>query len=454
MNYLAPQRRRPVDDPDLIRLCDLPSRRHDTTGRRTAPRIDPFYDPTFRSGAITESRDIDSLRRSEPRLPAPLRVSPAAAITQLRSARQWTDTILLLGAIHGWRGLMPQQAAALLDRPGLVSHRRPVFTAALAAELITYGVPPGGPMKLDPLSDAVVWRAGSRDAFKSDLSPILTGIERAAILGGQSWDPVPRYDRHLVLSAELGLRAAEHLPWVGTVVGEQFSGLTTMGLQRPAALTIGRFATKATDLTIVRHDGLRIAVEITATERGLRDKVEAWAEVLLANPLHTSGVVVLFVDAARDDRNMRTQLEGAFRRVGRKFPGADAPRLWNRLLLASWSDWFPTAGVATRAFTRLTARAMTGPGASTWKHLALDDYPFDPHDGWNPTAVIDNAAVLAQTPAWLRHAATPPDPTGLLLRRAGLTGKAMALEAATWTPPKRLAWPGLKARPPVDPFAA
>ena len=113
MNHTDTRIRPPADDTDLIRLCDLSSRRRAAAGRPQEPRIDPFHDRIFQSGATTESRDIDELRQSEPRLPAALRASQAAAITQLRSARQWTDTVLLLGASHGWRGLLPQQAAAI-----------------------------------------------------------------------------------------------------------------------------------------------------------------------------------------------------------------------------------------------------------------------------------------------------------------------------------------------------
>lgn len=438
---------------DRVRLRDLPSRRTASVDDPLRDRIDPFHDNVFDAGASSEPFPIDNLRLKEARLPATLKMSPSAAVELLQSARHWTDVVVLLGAIHGWRGLMPQQAAALLDRPSLVSKRRPVFAAALAAGLIDLGVPRGQRMKPETLSDTTLWRAAPPQPFDNRLAPVLTGVERASVLGRQPWLKAPSYDRHMALSAELGLRAAEYLPWVGTVLGERFSGLATMGLDRPASLTVKQIETKAADLTIVRNDGLRIAVEITATTHGLQKKVDAWADVLLRNPLETSGLIVMFVDAARAGRNVRKELEDAFRSVRRKAPAASAHRLWDRLLLAAWCDWFPQAGVATTAFTSMTAQAMTEAGTAPWKPITLADYPFEPYDGWSPTAVIKNAAILGQTPAWLRRAANPPDPAALLLRRAGQTSGSLPQTAARSVPP-RLTWPGLKPRQPVVPFTA
>lgn len=399
-------------------------------------RLDPFYDDLFDSGATTESYSVAQLRAARVRLPSAIVAEAEDALAALFGELHRTDALMLVGAIHAWRGLLPQQAAAIIGRPQVASVRRPELYAAAAAGVVDVGIPRGRPVRKFG-GDDVVWRAAAGPAFKRSVLPKLTAIERASVLGGRPWLGSPGYDRHMVLSAELGLRAAEYLPEIGAVLGEQFSGVKSLGLIRPDDFSRFAHDHKAGDLTIVRYDGLRIVVELTANPNQIQKKVAAWARLLAANALDLSGIVVLFLDAEPGGRGVRSELEKHIAATCR----SASSTVQGRLLVASWADWFPSAHMASQDFASMRARAPAWPHTSTWIDVQLTSMPFDPEPEWDPIAVIGWAALLTQTPAWLRSAATVPDPIGLLVDKTAL--RRDQLPDGDMSIPARLRWPGL-----------
>ncbi|OZB79924.1 MAG: hypothetical protein B7X32_20400, partial [Microbacterium sp. 13-71-7] len=216
---------------------------------------------------------------------------------------------------------------------------------------------------------------------------------------------------------------------VATVLGEQ---LCTFEL-----LTGTPVAGKgAADVCIVRPDGLRIAVEMTASIPGqsVERKVDRWCEMLSRTPVQDSGLVVLFVNAPHQDASqaavtysldvVKKAISGSVRR----HPGTASSPTAERIGVVSWQALFPSAGQVSSDFptlpvTRPTGRGylMGGDDLHLWERADLLDpgtLPLAPNAARD--AIVDNARVLRGTPFFLRGDGGP-DLTALAVRNAGIT---------------------------------
>jgi hypothetical protein len=205
----------------------------------------------------------------------------------------------LLGILHGWRTCTDEQAAAILGSRAVANPKGHVATAAFSSVLVEYGTTKLTALaKTEPFGKDTLLRPARPDVF-ADLSDRLTWGEWLAVTGGQPWASGGQYDRHNILATELGLRLAEYAD-IGTVLGERFSTvdlLTGSGVGREV---VGDQRTA--DLSVIREDGMVIAVEITATISPNFDrKVERWADLLATSPIEATGLTVLFVVAQPSD---------------------------------------------------------------------------------------------------------------------------------------------------------
>lgn len=240
-----------------------------------------------------------------------------------------------------------------------------------------------------------LWTINDKSVIATHVLPLLSGAEALAMNAGQAIHLSQGHDRHALLAAELALRIAEFTP-VGTVLGERLTELKSL---------FGTHTTRRGDLTAVREDGLRIVLEVVAHDNQEFDqKVDFWAEQL-ATPRRGYGMTMVVFVLAPDPKSSASRARGLRGRVSAAIVKArehGAPwRGHDRMGMVSWDDWFPATGEMTQACSSLTVRFPE----SRLTHASVLDAEIVPcvHPGDREyVAVIENASLLAQTPAWLR----------------------------------------------------
>lgn len=403
-----------------VRFSQMDSFGH-TPGLGAAERIDPFWGGMWTQGSsavwvsklLAEAQQASGLAR----LPRSLQMSPDRARSVLSGGRLFGARMAALGVLDQWRTVSAEQLAAFTGWPQLGSVDPASMVALFNLGIVDRGTFASALLAGANADRATLWRPSRSKAFDDEVAPLLSYEQLLGVTGGLPWDFRRQFDRHNLLSAELGLRAAQWCE-VGTVLGEK---LSTADLLAGTGLGLDPIADEmGADLTIVRPDGLRIAVELTAsTGRDFYKKAERWAELLSKRSLASSGLMVVFVEAQPIGSEVRYGdgstgsgvRSGLYKNVGRAaeaFPGTGDDRVANRMGVVSWRQWFPGPGMATEEFTRLEIDRPTGGGGleSRWERAAmLDmvDVPFDAHRPEEMTAVIDNASMLLGTPHWLRR---------------------------------------------------
>ena len=397
-------------------------------------RLDPYWDGMWSNGtsATWLSNELAQrhIRSGLGVLPAHMLMTPERAAQILRSAKSRGVRLSALGAVDQWRTMSGEQLAAVTGWPQLASTRSNVLLAAFTAGVLDFGEFATPLRRGKALDRARLVRPSKSQAFDETILPTLTQQERVSVTAGYPWDFRRQYDRHNLLSTELGLRVAEFCE-VGTVLGEKLSTadlLTWSGLGRTGKCPDHG----AADLTVVRSDGLRVAVELTASSgQDFAAKVRRWARLLSSNSLASSGVVILFVEAAPPGTAVHTssrqhlfaQVTKQIARVVTEFPGTAGDRVAARIGVARWEDWFPASHQATRGFVSMDAVRPTGPPGARWEPVSLLD-PFDmvfePHRPEAMTAVVGNASMLLGVPHWLRRADHAPLLWPRMMEAAGL----------------------------------
>jgi hypothetical protein len=386
-----------------------------------ADRLDPYYGGMWTQGSsavwVSQKLARTQVAAGLARMPRALDMSVEQARESLASTRSLGPRLAALGVLDQWRTCSAEQLAALTGFHRLATADPQAMVALFALGVIDRGSFASALLPGASTSRSVLYRPSRSDAFDKEVSPLLSYEQRTAVTGGLPWDFRRQYDRHNLLSVEMGLRVAEFCE-VGTVLGEK---LSTVDLLAGTGLGMDPVVeARGADLTIVRADGLRVAVEITASAGAdFTDKVRRWAKLLAERPLATSGLTVLFVEATPHEGeyrfgsgpSVRAQVYKAVAQVVREFPGVGADRVAERIGVVSWSQWFPAAGHATAEFTRLEVDRPTGPASNRWERASLLDVIDLPLDAVRPedlTAVVDNASMLLGTPHWLRRPGTAP----------------------------------------------
>ncbi len=423
-----------------VPLSGLVSHPGTTRGFGAADRLDPFWDGLWANGSTASWLSAELAERQVASglgvLPRELAMDRDEAVRILGQSRTRGARLGVLGAVDQWRTVTVEQAAAITGWGQLASPSSKILAAAFTLGILDVGQF-SNPMRPGRESGrARVLRPTRSHAFTDLLEPSLSWQEWVSVTGGSAWDFRRQYDRHNLLSTELGLRVAEFCE-VGTVLGEKLSTADLLfwsGLGRAGVCPDKR----AADLTLVRSDGLRIAVELTASAGpDFAGKVRRWGRALAGNSLASSGLVVLFVEAAppgtgaRASTRQRAVVEEVRKQVAKvvaEFPGSGGDRVASRIAVARWEDWFPGGHEVSPGFVSLDAVRPTGPprtpggSESRWEPVSLLD-PFDlvfePHDPAGMTAVVGNAGMLLGVPHWLRSADRAPLLWPLLMEDAG-----------------------------------
>lgn len=435
-------------------------------------RIDPYWggqwalnsDAVWSSAKLAQSQQTSGIGHT----PAALQIEEKKAVQNILSPRGWNQRLDLLSVVDSWRTVSAEQAAAFTGHRLLANPTTSGVPSLFAANILDLGAFSSGLFGTrTPLSN-MIYRPSYSRVMEEEIIPHMTFAERVAVTGGYGWTSGGQYDRHNLLATELGLRVAEYLK-VGTVLGEKMSTYDLL-----AGSGIGRQfskegAAKRADLTVVRPDGLRIAVEITASMSDNFDaKVRSWAKLLSERPLETSGLTVLFVAADHPEKirantdagtsSVRGRIYAAIKRAVREFPGTSMDRIAARMGVATWREFFPASHVASERFMGLTADFALGAAGEKWKSVDMMDtvaLPFSPSPYFDAEAVITNASHLGAVPHWLRTESGSDELLMCCLNSVGLDGIPMpaparpsrtkgrrlgeGVGAAGWTlPPERI----------------
>lgn len=400
---------------------------------RSSKRLDPYWDGVWQHGSVAQWVSREHLERMERaglagKRPKHLATDPDVALGRL--TQQWEAKLDLLGVLSSWRTVTAEQFAAFTDRHLSDSHVTRALGDMFALDLIDTGSlwTPGLPG--DAAVRARMLRPSASHAFDQLIRPRMTYSEWVSVAAGEKFLTGGQYDRHNVLTAELVLRIAEHLP-VATALGERQSlmrdiAYTAAGEQPPPQLVNSQ---KAGDAVIVRGDGLRIVVEVTASWGKLAEqKAFMWAEAMERRPLDDSGFVVVFVVADRTNagKGSRRSLDSVVRkgisRATRFRPGTVHNRTANRMLVVDWRDWFPSRHEVSDDFLFLSAQRPSGP-AGAWENVSLFDGSTipAPRRMAAPTAVAHYASGLRLVPHQLRRNRQAPNLSDVTLRRLGFS---------------------------------
>jgi hypothetical protein len=407
----------PIPFADLESACP-------TTEVTAARRIDPYWHGLWGDGSqqaswlnrsLLERLGTDRVSRVRDTDTSCTREQAVSEnLTRRRQAR-----LTALAAVGMWRTVTAEQLTALTGLRTILDGRE--MLPAFQAELVERGT----------LITELGWRGPRRTAqlyrpVGTGLDPItdvLSYPDWVGVTGGYPWTRGHQQDRHNLLATELGLRVAEHCA-VGAVLGESLSRHDLLSPGYP-----GDTGNRCADLTVIRPDGMRIAVEITGSiSTEFARKADRWAELLAGTDPDRTGLAVVFGDAAPPDRceqvaaemwrTIRTQVARAAHGVS----GSAEARVPQRMTATSWQWWFPASRNGSAAFRSLQCVRPTGTAPDRWDTVDL----LDPTDlpspaGAGDAAAAANCSALFGVPHRLREKHTAPDFDQVLLRRAGIT---------------------------------
>jgi hypothetical protein len=373
--------------------------------------LDPFFE-TFHGdgrypGAISLAQARNMAAKTAVTLPAAYeRARPTTPREIARSPRA-REALNLLGTLISYGAVTNNQAATITNAPAWADPRSDVVAELFASRLISISSPYRGHSLGVSGDGSVAYQLGDPRVLRSLLDR-LSYPEWLAATGGRDLHRTPVHLRHDILGTELALRAAASLR-VGTVLGPRFSTFPdlTAGCRYPSTSHAGA------DLTIVRADGLRIAVEITASiTQGFADKVHRWVRILNESPLESSGLVVVFLVApplSKGGHQVRRTTYDTIRRALELNAISSRYPITPRIAVASWREWFPEPTVASDRFARLAVDRPTGPGI-TWEECHLwepNDFTLTTREPERLRSVVVNSALLSQTPWWIREQHRP-----------------------------------------------
>lgn len=285
--------------------------------------------------------------------------------------------IAVIGALADWHHLNSLQLAA---HAGVSQARgssvlRPLFEAGIVdhGRILTLFEGAG--------TLPFVWRLafGRRlDDWLSRLDP----EDRRRIHGGlPPVRPSGNHVYHDQLAYDIG-RLMAGVPAISVVLGEEWASSSRL------VRTVD--TTYRGDLVALRHDGLRIVVEVTRTTPRVEEKVRRWALALLEPD--AAGLVVCFLAAGSSDeascrRRISRALEAGTEPARLGFPPpADLARVRSRLLVARWSDLVPLPEFIDAA---LPATRADGTAVS------LAEVPLEVPDPAAWRSAVDRAKTLA-----------------------------------------------------------
>ena len=395
-----------------IPFGSLRSRVEDTR-LSASSRVDPYWDDLWSAGSQFHWSDVSALRAQERAglawLPHRMRLSDSEVEDVLRSFRY--ERLSALAVIDSWRTLTGELLAGFTGCARFLNPDDRVLSALFHAgvlELGAYATPFG--MSESARRRLGLFRPAKGQAFERRIAPMLTDTELVFATGGYPWMSSGTYDRHNMLNAELALRVGEWLPNVGTVLGEKHalyslvSSSVVPGVVREHVES--NIAQRRADSVIVRADGLRVAVELTANPSPvLAKKVAHWCGVLNSSPLGESGLMVVFVSASN-----RQKVSGDIDRKIRHIIAREASRfpveVRSRIGWVHWADWFPGRGFVSPEFMGLTVASPSGRGSDVWECVRVldpEDFVFEPRDVAGARSVVRASTLVGSVPFMVRE---------------------------------------------------
>ena len=380
------------------------------SGFSTPERLDPYWDQLWTSGSSVNWTSYESAERHMTaglgNLPQAMLMTEEEAWEKLLSPYTFPQLLRFLAVIGSWRTVSGEQVEALSGCVGSSNVLSRLMAAAFRVGLIDFGSASSGLKRSATSNRGVLYRPTNSKAIER-IFETLTYPEWVSMTGGLSWERGGQFDRHNILSTELGLRAAEYCD-VSTLLGEKFSTADLLAGSGIGWETL-KGDTKSADLTVVRTDGLKIAIEVTASlGANFTRKVEKWAELLNDRPMNESGLSVVFLIAPPHGTNANTVRSETYKAVSavvRRYPGTARESIASRIGVASWTEWFPERHMIAPRFLTMTVDRPSGmeTGEMTWTETELlsSSYAYTPkHAGL--TAILDNAHLLWSAPLWLR----------------------------------------------------
>lgn len=341
-----------------VAMSSLPSRPRVDARLSAATRIDPYWTAMW-DGA--SSAHWVSQRMAARHLEAGGRLSKIASGGEIETSDprlRRDQELAVLGAVGMWRTATVEQVGALTGYPEWASAATRISPSGMPASgslLFRSGLINRGLMGQARDRFPVLLRPDIRGKFDG-LGDMLSMEQLLAVTAGQPWSSGSRFDRHNLITTELALRVAQWCPGAAMVLGEQLSRISMMV---PDA---GAGAQRSADMTIVRKDGLKIAIEVTAsTGESTASKIRRWAEALVAD--ESNSLVVVFVEAAHpDDRGTSGYLRNKITRAANADMEVVAARVADRMFVVKWSDWFPSLGMVSPDFMTFPVSRMDEAG--------------------------------------------------------------------------------------------
>lgn len=424
-------------------------------------RLDPYWDGVWSSGALASWVSASSARRQQEaglaRIPVDLDIDPDQALKSFTSSHSWQRKVELIGMLNAWRTATAEQLAALTGSATLARRSR-VMHNAFAAGLMDQGISTSALSRTQESARSHLFRPSASGVLEREFLDHLTYPERVAVGGGRRLRVGGQYDRHNILTTELALRAAEFTP-IAAAMGETYASLDML-----LGSGLGREAIKdnsAADAVLVRPDGMRVAIELTASITSqFSKKVRRWAEHLSKVSMSLSGLTVLFIGAPPPDRyptgarnTFASQMAKAIRGVVDDYPGVPGTRPADRIGMAMWDDYFPDSGQVSTDFLTLRARVPGNTKGQRWNRLGmLDEFdiPFAPMDASRTDAILRGAATVISSPVWLRRTGRPYRMHDYAMVRAGFTDAPIPVPLPQHRPgfdPSVRRGPGALAKP-------
>lgn len=406
-------------------FADLPYRGGEHR-RWMTERLDPYY-----TGAWDVSRTAVWLSRtdSERYVAAGLskptmeeeRRTEAEAVQALTLPGRYAE-LATLAAVGAWRTITVEQIAALTGARVTKRMQEILWATGLIARgRMQLGVSAKTPMLMRPTQSSDFGLLADR----------LRYVDWLGVTGGLPWLYGSQADRHNLLAVEVALRAAEYTP-IAAILGDAYSKMTRFF---PPVTQVPSFGPWTGDGVIVRSDGLRIALELTATASvSLGEKFERWASFLARDT--TSSTAVLFVEARHPGLRSKYSDRAVLNRIRRMMAQAATSTMGRiqagvpeRMLMVSWTEWFPQPGHVCDDYVGLPVWRPTGRADSPegrYERVSLLD-PFEVAgpsldrfpDGSTPRAVVANSKLLYASPHWLRQGSAPDPRSVVALHSTG-----------------------------------
>ena len=336
-------------------------------------RVDLFWGSVWDtySRAIWSDRAMFEALEETGRGRVPLAISRASKQQAQEIIANDLVMLKILATVMMWRTVTVEQVETITGHVLGPKRMNWLLSSGLISRgrFITDGMNARLPLLLRPS------RSEPSDVFEK----VLDYRDWLGVTGGLPWRAGSQQDRHNLLATELAIRVAEEelLP---CVLGESFAWLAQL------FDFVANDRTWAGDAVLVRGDGLRVVVELTAgTGTMFASKVDRWASLLARDTAKST--VVLFVEA-RD-------------------PTAAA-----NVRQRAKSEILRTIGNAAMANPASPSRSRFEPAS------LRDPFDVDGPDGPGWSDVIGSSRLLYGLPHWFSNG-PKPDVDPIVCRRAG-----------------------------------